>query len=316
MANAELPSTWADAAQSALGNSLWMLPLVAIERLVAGELGQAGILGVGWLVAIAVAVKLHVLQDIISSRERQRQLLTWALIICGAAVLGTGLYRLGAQQAPSGPQEITKTVLVRDPPTAEDIAKAAGDQMSSLTNERDSYKRQVDELRSLLPQAPPSTFVKSWQGFSVDEKARLRPIIGELSDIFDTKGAATVQLGSNLIQEVGDFQNPEDSNSKIYDPVVLNQRLKGAQLRNPDCAERNPGTKVGRDGRSRVSLCSTQATKKHSLTRNAGAGPRSTLPRHASHSPPAPRRPDSSGCGHRHRVLATTAFPSASRRSA
>jgi hypothetical protein len=233
MADAELPLTWAGATRSALGNSLWILPLVAIERLVAGEFGQAAVLGLGWLVAIVVAVKLHVFQEIISSRERQRQLLTWALIIFGAVILGTGLYRLGARQASSGSQEITKTVVVHDPPTAEDIAKATGafraqleGQISSLTSERDSYKQQVDQLRPLVPQAPPSIFVKSWQGFSVDEKARLRPVIGELSDIFDTKGAAAVRLESNLIQEVGDFQNPDDANSAIYDPVVLNQRLK------------------------------------------------------------------------------------------
>jgi hypothetical protein len=146
MANAELPSTWADAAQSALGNSLWMLPLVAIERLVAGELGQAGILGVVWLVAIAVAVKLHVLQNIISSRERQLQLLTWALIICGAAILGTGLYRLGAQQAFPG-QEITKTVVVHDPATAEDIAKATAPIQAKLDAANQQLAQKEAELQ-------------------------------------------------------------------------------------------------------------------------------------------------------------------------
>jgi hypothetical protein len=99
MADAELPLTWAGAARSALGNSLWILPLVAIERLVEGYLGQAGVLGIGWLVAIAVAVQLHVFQDIISTRERQRQLLTWALILGGAVFLGLGIYRLALTSA-------------------------------------------------------------------------------------------------------------------------------------------------------------------------------------------------------------------------
>jgi hypothetical protein len=98
-------------------------------------------------------------------------------------------------------------VVIHDPATAEEIAKAAGGQISSLTSERDSYKRQVDQLRALLPQAPPSIFVKSWQGFSVDEKARLRPIVGELSDIFDTKGATAVRLESGLIQDVGGYSD-------------------------------------------------------------------------------------------------------------
>jgi hypothetical protein len=155
MADAELPLTWAGAARSALGNSIWILPLVAIERLVDGYLGQAGILGVGWLVAIAVAVKLHVLQDIISSRERQRQLLTLALIICGVAILGAGLYRLGMQQAPSGPQEITKTVVVHDSPSAEEIAKAGGDALRTVTGERDALKEQNNLLRQKVPNPPP-----------------------------------------------------------------------------------------------------------------------------------------------------------------
>jgi hypothetical protein len=169
MADAELPSTWTGAARSALGNSLWMLPLVAIERLVAGEFEQAGALGVVWLLAIAAAVKLHVLQDIISSRERQRQLFTWALIVCGAAILGAGLYRLGAQQSPA-PQEITKTEVVHDPPTAEDIAKATASlnaqnrqlqtALDGMTRQRDDLGRQNEVLRraappGTVPPAPP-----------------------------------------------------------------------------------------------------------------------------------------------------------------
>src|SRR5438874_13803031 len=96
MADAELPTSWASAGRSTLGNSLWILPLVAVERLLEGHLNQGAIAGAAWLVALIVAVKLHVLQDIISNRERQRQLVTWALILVGACALGVGLYRLGA----------------------------------------------------------------------------------------------------------------------------------------------------------------------------------------------------------------------------
>src|SRR5262245_26845626 len=102
MAEAELPQTWSNAGRAALGNSLWILPLVAFERLIEGHFIQAGIAGVAWIVALFAAIQLHVLQEIISDRERRQQLLTWALIIGGAAILAIGIYRLAVQPPSQG----------------------------------------------------------------------------------------------------------------------------------------------------------------------------------------------------------------------
>src|SRR5437588_8179850 len=91
---AELPSSWSAAGRNALANSLWILPLLAGERVLEGHFGQAGIVGIAWLVAVAVSVKLHVIQDVISSRKRRDEMLTWGLILGGAILLGIGIYRL------------------------------------------------------------------------------------------------------------------------------------------------------------------------------------------------------------------------------
>jgi hypothetical protein len=94
MADAELPSTWSGAARNVLGNSLWILPLVTIERLLDDHFYQGSIAGIAWIVALAAAVELHVVQDAFATRERRNQMMTWALIVVGALVLGGGILRL------------------------------------------------------------------------------------------------------------------------------------------------------------------------------------------------------------------------------
>jgi hypothetical protein len=101
MAEADLPSTWSQAGRSLLGNSLWILPLVSLERVFDGHPYQAAIAGVVFLVGLLVAVKLHVLQNFISNSKRRQQLLTWILILAGIAMCGLGLYRLGTVEMPA-----------------------------------------------------------------------------------------------------------------------------------------------------------------------------------------------------------------------
>jgi apolipoprotein N-acyltransferase len=79
-----------------LGNSLWILPLITFERITEGHYYQAGALGLTWIVALATAVKLHVVEEIASHRERRKQLLTWAVISSGAILLAYGVYRLAS----------------------------------------------------------------------------------------------------------------------------------------------------------------------------------------------------------------------------
>ena len=99
MADADIPSSWSSAGRNALGNSLWILPLVTFERSTEGHYYQAAALAVLWLAALIVAVQLHVIHGLISSRERRQQLLTWALILAGGVLLGFGIFRLASSPA-------------------------------------------------------------------------------------------------------------------------------------------------------------------------------------------------------------------------
>jgi uncharacterized membrane protein len=105
VADADIPSSWSSAGRNALGNSLWILPLVTFERATEEHYYQAGAIGVLWLVALVIAVKLHIIEELISSRERQQQLLTWALILAGAVLLALGIFRLAS--SPTAITEVT-----------------------------------------------------------------------------------------------------------------------------------------------------------------------------------------------------------------
>ncbi|WP_420966826.1 hypothetical protein [Bradyrhizobium sp. B120] len=137
MADADIPTSWASAGRSALGNSIWILPLVAFERVVEGHFGQAGVALLAWLAALAIAVKLHLLHDLISDGERQRQLLTWALILGGALLIGTGIYRLSFPSVAAGDTDLSQV----------------DDLKGQLRNERDNravVDRQLGDTRREL----------------------------------------------------------------------------------------------------------------------------------------------------------------------
>ncbi len=96
MAESDLPSSWSHAGRIALGNALWILPLLAGERLLDGAFAQATGVTAAWFVAIALAVKLHVIQELARNRQRYPQMFTWAFVIGGAALLALGIYRLSS----------------------------------------------------------------------------------------------------------------------------------------------------------------------------------------------------------------------------
>ena len=123
-----------------------------------------------WLVAIVIAVKLRVLQDLISSRERRRQLLTWALILIGVAALGAGLYRLGMQQAPSILQvDLDKVIRERDAAAAridglERESNAIKSAVDEVRRQKDLANRELQELRNRPTPTPPIAVTGSPMG--------------------------------------------------------------------------------------------------------------------------------------------------------
>jgi hypothetical protein len=105
MADADIPSSWSSAGRNILGNSIWILPLVTFERATEGHWNQVAIFGAAWAGAILIAVKLHVLHDIVSSQERRRQLLVWALILGGTLLLALGIFKLATRELPQPDNE-------------------------------------------------------------------------------------------------------------------------------------------------------------------------------------------------------------------
>lgn len=117
-----------------------------------------------------------------------------------------------------------KTVIVHDPPTAEQIATAAGEALRTVTAQRDLLKQDNDLLRKIVPQPapppppPPRTLPE-------DEKARLRPIVTQLGAIFDSSGGAAWQLIAKLRTDIdNDFDN-----GPFEEPAALMTRVREAQ---------------------------------------------------------------------------------------
>ena len=134
MANeSEIPSTWAEAFKSLLANSLWILPLIAGERIFEGYIGQAAIAGGLWVILVIAAVKLHVFQELVSNRERRRRVLTWALIFGGAALLIFGIARLATLESSRGNSGLSE--------------QDADQRVSAATA---PLKQQIDQLKTAL----------------------------------------------------------------------------------------------------------------------------------------------------------------------
>lgn len=91
--DAELPSTYSDALRGVLATLLWVLPLISAEAfLLHGEPMIGTITGIIWLAAVVVAVKQHVLADVISNPKRRRVIFVWtaAIALTSAAGFGAG----------------------------------------------------------------------------------------------------------------------------------------------------------------------------------------------------------------------------------
>jgi hypothetical protein len=120
MADSDLPSSWSHAGRIVLGNALWILPLLAGERLLDGSFVEAAGVTVAWFATIALAVKLNVIQELARNRQRHPQMLTWAFIIGGATLLALGIYRLSSlpDRAAAFPLAVSPPQTVSPPTTS------------------------------------------------------------------------------------------------------------------------------------------------------------------------------------------------------
>jgi hypothetical protein len=156
VADADIPSSWSSAGRNALGNSLWILPLVTFERATEEHYYQAVALGVFWLVALVIAVKLHVIEELISSRERQQQLLTWALILSGTVLLAWGIFRLASSPATiievAGQSDVQARLdaMIIERDKAKQEAASVQSQFTSAIKERDDARLERDFLTPMV----------------------------------------------------------------------------------------------------------------------------------------------------------------------
>jgi hypothetical protein len=149
----ELPSTWSKVGQDLHANSLWILPLVALERAYEEHLYQASFTMVLWLISAYTAVKFEVLKGLFSNRERRHQLITWAMIFAGAALLMFGIFRLAAQEPAQASNEQAEAL--RHQLAAERQAKDALEQrlVAAEVNQQElaRTKQELDRAQFRLP---------------------------------------------------------------------------------------------------------------------------------------------------------------------
>jgi hypothetical protein len=140
-----LPSTWVQVGEGLHANSLWILPLVALERGFDNHPVQAVIAVVVWGISAYAAVKYHVLRKL----GRQR-LLTWTFISVGAALLALGIYRLSADSKPGSAADATPAPQIVQGYTQaqldEKIAAATASQASSDASQLQATKQQLDRM--------------------------------------------------------------------------------------------------------------------------------------------------------------------------
>jgi hypothetical protein len=200
MAQAELPSTWSKVGQDLHANSLWILPLGALERGLDGHPYQSAAAGVLWFISAYAAVKLNVLQRLLSDGERRQRLLTWALIIAGAMLLAAGIYRL-AQLGPSNDrahftqQEVDEKVeaalktervkqhaptIIHDQPTQEQIQQAVKPLLADLTRQRDTLEVKLTDALNARKQ--PQGF-QPFESGPILTRRLLRSEAGELLEL-------------------------------------------------------------------------------------------------------------------------------------
>jgi hypothetical protein len=157
------------------------------------------------------------------------------LVALIAAIAGGALFYVARTTKPGSVEEAApKTVIVHEPPSAEQIAKAAGEALRTVTAQRDLLKQDNDTLRKIVPQPPPPPVLPNT--FPDDVKARLRPQVDDLAKIFDLNGFPVWRLTKKLLDEVGDFQNPEGDLPRNPDALIsmLSELRKKAQAFSDD----------------------------------------------------------------------------------
>jgi hypothetical protein len=70
MADADVPDRFWPAVRLVVNNLVWILPLVAIEQMVAGELSRAVYLGIVFVIDLVVAVKWGLLETLFGKAGR------------------------------------------------------------------------------------------------------------------------------------------------------------------------------------------------------------------------------------------------------
>ncbi len=184
MAEAALAQNWTDGRNVILANSPWMLLLVAFERAFEGQYFQAGGAFLLCLVALGIAIYWKAFEGLGKPSGRRR--LAFILISIGVAFLAVGIYLLAAQKP------LDHQVIVHEPPTAEDIAKATAPlktqitqlqaSLDDMTRQKDNAVRQQDTSKARLA------------GRNENDIRRIQDRVQEICEYLNTKKLALAQL--------------------------------------------------------------------------------------------------------------------------
>jgi hypothetical protein len=142
-----------------------------------------------------------------------------------------------AASAPSIPAAPTPPVVIHDPPTAEEIAKAGGDALRAVAAERDALKEQNNLLRQKVPNPPPPPAPPR-------PKPMISDLLAESGTLLDVVKKTLVPLEKEWREILGG-QNPEricigvSSGSLQDEATSLSGRLRAADKSILDILEQN-----------------------------------------------------------------------------
>ncbi|WP_315764469.1 hypothetical protein [Bradyrhizobium sp. SZCCHNR2009] len=204
MSESAVPETWADARNLILGNTPWILLLVAVERAIESHFAQAGVALIFCFLALGIAIHWNAFEGLGKREGRKR--LAFVLIIIGASFLAGGIYLLAAQTPPASAHADVSSPAAIDAPT-----RSAVDQPLEAT--RTELSRTAGQHDATAPVAAPlryTAYEKEQRLRTVDEiygavATQLRSIYAEGNSLLD--GIYQGQIDDGAEGRLTDYRN-------------------------------------------------------------------------------------------------------------
>jgi hypothetical protein len=151
MAESQLPKNWEEARNVILGNLPWILLLTGVDLLFHEQWYPGVAAMLGCVLSLVLAIYWGVFKNIGKDPDRRRRLITWSLILAGAALLVWGIFRLGAQtgfQSANSSSELSRLETELADTKAE--LNAQRQQREILDRQLASTRRELQEAQDAL----------------------------------------------------------------------------------------------------------------------------------------------------------------------